>query len=472
MSKPDDLKASDRYDPLSTMEQEQWILGTLLVNNRFHDQVSGKLYEHHFTIEIHRQIFNEIERRISKGLPAHLLDVMKSFPEDEIVNPATKMTLRQYFISLSTHYSDLISVGYIYSLQEAYAIRTARNLAERVGQIGMNRVSPDIALSEFFAGVDQLRSQLLDSSGKAPSRHIGDAIDNFASQLSQRISGAVIDRRVRTGLHVLDNHLGGFGEAELIILAGRPGMGKTTLATSFIRGAALSGAPSLLFSFEMSEPQITARMLAEDIAANKGPYIEYRTMISAGLSYDVWESNWWAIEEAQQRFRQMPIELDCSPSLSTGEIAVRARRASNKFRRTLGKPLSCIVIDYLKQVAASTRYMGNRVLEVGEITGSLKKLAKELGIPVILLCQLNRQVEQRENKRPQLSDLRESGDIEQDADLVLFAFRKGYYDGSNPNKVEVIIGKNRNGPPGSVFLAIDLGRSFVCDLENDNLPLT
>jgi len=459
------------------------LIGCLLWMPDFYATVAGVLKAEYFQLPAHRLVFAEFERRVAAGLPADAMSILQSFP-DEPIAANGGLRLHQHLRESVHIASRMTAAGQVNALRLNYTLAVSEGAAKHLTITGDSGIPPDVALQRFFNAVDEVRLDYTHAQRSADSMSIGDSMDLFVERTNRKIGGQVIDRRVKTGLAALDNMTGGFGEADLVIIAGRPGMGKTTLATSIARGAAsplfdpMTGKqtkpayPVHFFSFEMGRDQINARMMAEDIAiqvheaAGLGPqHLEYRHLINPNwCDFPDWErerrewgrSLWSYIDEARRRLKQLPIELDCSSSLTVGEIAARAR----KHRASL------LIIDYIKFIKATDRYLGNRVLEVGEITGGLKRLAKELGIPIILLCQLNRAVENRKDKTPMLSDLRESGDIEQDADVVMFTYRKAYHDktATLDNSFDVIIEKNRNGPTGTAQLLVDLGRSYIRDV--------
>jgi len=488
----DDRKApSPRGQADVQQDLEYAMLGSLLFRPSFYAEVAGKLKPEYFSKTIYQRVFIEFERRHEAGLSTTLPSLLGSF-DDELIDDKERLHAH---LKESYKVADSgISARQIDELRLRYTVSSLQEAGKLLTNFGPNLVSPDLAIQQFFDSVDELRFGLQQTHNVAEIMPIGEAADIFAADLADRIDGKVEEQRVTTGFHALDNLIGGFAEGELIILAGRPGMGKTTLATAIVRAAAYERAetqdleghvltmakpayPSLVFSLEMPRRQIMGRMLADDIANHAStltsPHIEYRTLINPrSLSRQEWlrlhadgKSILAHVHEAQRRLRGLPIELDCSSKLTIGEIAARVRKAKITFAKN-GKKLALVVIDYLKFIQASARYIGNKVLEVGEITGALKNLAKELMVPIILLCQLNRSVEKRkgDDKEPILADLRDSGEIEQDADVVMFVYRKSYYEPSASgikNDLSVLVEKNRNGPTGRVELYIDLGRSYI-----------
>lgn len=277
-----------------------------------------------------------------------------------------------------------------------------------------------------------------------------------------RISG------VSTGVRDLDLKTGGLQAGDLIILAGRPGMGKSGVAVSIARAAAFDGVATLYFSLEMGETSLADRVLAEICFDARDP-ITYESIARGTLS----PGQAARVIDARRQLDDVPLSIEVQGGLALSQIATRARKHNQVLERK-GRALGLLIVDHMHIMSASNRYAGQRVNEVTEISAGLKALAKELGVPVVALAQLSRQVESRDNKRPGLSDLRESGAIEQDADLIIFLYREAYYlkdkiddptkDEARKdrlaevlNKLEAAIAKNRNGPTCTVDLFFHAG---------------
>ena len=268
---------------------------------------------------------------------------------------------------------------------------------------------------------------------------------------------------ITTGLPDLDRKINGWQRGDFILLAGRPGMGKSGLTISSLRQSAAAGFNALLFSLEMSAENVTDRMLSDACFNMRAP-IPYFDIARGGVTNEQAEK----IIDAKRSLRQLPIKIDPQGGLTVAQIAARARRHKQQLERQ-GKTLDLVAVDHLHIVKPSGRYSGNRVNEITEISGALKPLAKELNVPLVVLAQLSRQVEGREEKRPMLSDLRDSGSLEQDADIIIFLYREAYYlqgalgDPAKDhariarlaeiqNTLEANIAKQRNGPTGTVEL--------------------
>lgn len=303
------------------------------------------------------------------------------------------------------------------------------------------------------------------------SKTSSDALD--AAALAHQHGGNKVD--ISWGLVDLDRHTNGLRRKDFVLIGGRPSMGKTVVATSVLRQAAHKGHGCALFSLEMVSSAISTRMISDEAFGFQRP-VEYTDIFSGNFSQDQFNS----LADAQQRIAQLPIVIDEQRSLTVSEIASRARRIRSQFE-VLGKRLDIVAIDYLGLIKASNIYRGQRVNEIGEISSGLKAMAQELDCCVICLQQLSREVEKRDNKRPTLADLRDSGTLEQDADIVAFVYRDEYYAAreepktdsakleledrleQSRNKLEFIIGKQRNGPVGTVNMFCDVAFSALRD---------
>ena len=454
------------------IEAEQALLGALLVNNDSYDRIASIVNESHFYDPVHARIFEVASARIQKNALASPV-TLKPFLEDEpglaeLGGPAYLVRLAGAAISLFAvkDYAQMV-----------YDLAVRRNLIEIGQEISLKAadVTVDSEPKEQIVEAEQMLYQLgeqgqVDSGFQSFLKAVTDAV-NVANAAYQRDGGLA---GVATGLIDLDKKLGGLHPSDLLILAGRPSMGKTSLATNiafnitkaYRKGkkpdgseGAVNGGVIGFYSLEMSAEQLAARILSE---AAEVPSEQIRRG-------DMTEDEFRRFVEAAKALEACPLFIDDTPALPISQLAARARR----LKRQHG--LDVLIVDYLQLVRPASNRTEGRVNEVSEITQGLKAIAKELNIPVIALSQLSRQVENREDKRPQLSDLRESGSIEQDADVVMFVFREEYYkEREKPGehdveammkwqeemsrlhgKAEVIIGKQRHGPIGSVDLAFE-----------------
>ena len=454
-----------------SIEAEQQLLGAILTNNDLFDRVAQILRAEHFYDPVHARIFETAAARIAKNNLASPV-TLKAFLEDdaglaELGGPAYLMRLAGAAIS-------------------SFAVR---DYAEMIYDLAIRRelieVGNDIAAKAARVDVQsEPKEQIVEAEQKlyalAEQGQTEQGFQSFLTAVTDavKVANAAYQREgglagVSTGLIDMDKKLGGLHRSDLLILAGRPSMGKTSLAPNiafniaraYKKGITTSGEEGAVdggvvgfFSLEMSAEQLASRILSEvaEIPSNQ---------IRRG---DFTESEFRRIVDAAKELEAAPLFIDDTPALPISQLAARARR----LKRTHG--LDALFVDYLQLVRGTGR-SENRVNEISEITMGLKAIAKELDIPVVALSQLSRQVENREDKRPQLSDLRESGSIEQDADVVMFVFREEYYkEREKPGdheldkmgqwqeemerlhgKAEVVIGKQRHGPIGTVELSFE-----------------
>jgi len=463
------------------VEVEQALLGTLLIDNYALERISNTLKPEHFYDPLHVRLYEAIEHMWAKG------------------HAVTPLTLR----SAMDNDEGLVEVGgqdYLVSLARAApALPNAKDYARILAELAMRRelirVGEDIVNTAFEAGADMAPSDQIDEAEKALYRvaergrygegpmgfeaAIAEAVKEAESALSRggHISG------VPSGFTDLDSLLGGLHSSDLLIVAGRPGMGKTALATNMAFYAsrlwakdkaekvdAPRGAPVLLFSLEMAASQLSARILSEQTE------IEMRKIRTGRFTDDEWDR----FVQTSQRLSDLPLYIDDTGGISIAQIAARSRRMKRE------KGIGLIVVDYL-QLIESSRWSENRVQEITEVTKGLKALAKELSIPVMALSQLSRGVDSRDDKRPVLSDLRESGSIEQDADVVMFVYREEYYLKSREpdtgtsehsawmekmerahNRAEIMVEKHRHGPTNKIELFFDERFTRFSNLASNN----
>ena len=452
------------------IEAEQQLLGAILTNNEIFDRVSSLVKSEHFFDPVHQRIFEVAAARIQKNALASPV-TLKAFLEDdqglkELGGPAYLVRLAGAAISA---YAARDYAQMVYDLAvRRELIQLGRDIAAQAAKVEVAS-EPRDQIIEAEQRLYKLGEQGVAERGfQSFLKAVTDAV-NVANAAYQRDGGLA---GISTGLIDMDKKLGGLHPSDLLILAGRPSMGKTSLATNIAfniakahkRGrlpdgteGSVEGGVVGFFSLEMSAEQLAARILSE---ASEVP----SELIRRG---DMQEHEFRRFVEAAKTLESCPLYIDDTPALPISQVAARARR----LKRTHG--LDVLIIDYLQLLKGSSK--DNRVQEVSEITQGLKAIAKELNIPVIALSQLSRAVESRDDKRPQLSDLRESGSIEQDADVVMFVFREEYYrEREKPGdhelekmaqwqaimesvhgKAEVIIGKQRHGPIGTVELAFE-----------------
>jgi replicative DNA helicase len=421
----------------------------------------------HFQEQVHQQIWAAISGLIADGRPANPVTLCATLGNIQL---GENLSLSQYLArcAADTHCPPFHVPDFARQVRELWALREVAQCSIEARQVALSPgARPKNLISDFIQSLDETRAVI--DGRSVQGRMLADSAIELIDRMSRKMQGEAIDACVPTGLKALDTKLsGGFQAGQLIIVAGRPGMGKSTFGVSVSRQAAKSSAGAF-FSLEMPAEQITARFVADQAFSGQHS-VTANQVLMGHLHIDQAER----IAAASREFADIPLALDDSSSLTVGEIGARTRSLRNRFARE-GKTLEFIVIDYLKFIKASERYRGQRHYEVGEISAGLKTMAKDLGIAVVLLVQLNREVEKRPDKRPELSDLRESGDLEADADVVLLLFREAYYVGNDKNadpayvdevknKLEIIVAKQRMGSTGSVEVFCHPGASALRDV--------
>ncbi len=419
--------------PPQNLESEQSVIGAILLENESLPKSLEIINEEDFYRGTHKKIFSAMKELFEKNEPIDLMTL------------TDKLRKRNEL-------EDIGGIDYLSSLEET--IPTATNVVyhckivkEKAILRSLISVSNEIIGQSYEDNEDV--DSILDNAEKSifeiSEKKIRPAfvsIDKILKRSFEYIE-RLYDRKemvtgVPTGILELDNLTTGLQPSDLIIIAGRPSMGKTALALNIARNAAVeSHIPVAIFSLEMSSEQIGIRMLCAEAKKNS------RKLRTGYLS----KTDWPDLTTAAGRLAESPIFIDDTAALSSLDIRARARRLQAEHK------IGLVIVDYLQLMKGRSR-AESRQLEISEITQSLKALAKELNLPVIALSQLSRAVEQRTHKKPQLSDLRESGAIEQDSDLVLFLYREEAYEENTENKgiAEVIIGKQRNGPTGTIKL--------------------
>jgi replicative DNA helicase len=454
------------------IEAEQSLLGAILVNNEAIYRVSDFLKPEHFFEPIHQQIFEIAQSLIRTGKLASPVTLKTFLPADVDI---AGMSVAQYLARLAAEATTIINAA-------DYG-RTVYDLAVRRDLI---TIGEDMVNAAFEAPVDFAPREQIEEAERrlydlAEIGRYGGGFQKFEAALTTAVDRAAKAYQrdgklsgLASGLRDLDSKMGGLQSSDLIIVAGRPGMGKTALATNIAYNIAnawqgevrpdghittVNGGIVGFFSLEMSAEQLATRIIAEQSG------IPSSTIRRGGIN----ERDFEKIKDVAVELQHLPMFIDETGGLTVAQLAARARRLKRQ------KGMDLLVIDYIQLLQGSSRRsQENRVQEVTEITTNLKALAKELNVPIMALSQLSRQVENRDDKRPQLSDLRESGSIEQDADVVMFVFREEYYlsnkeprPGTDEHikwrtemeqshgRAEVIIGKQRHGPTGTVELQFE-----------------
>jgi replicative DNA helicase len=430
--------ASLRVPPHS-IEAESSILGGLLLDTSAWDCIGDLLAEADFYRHEHRLIFGAISVLANA---CKEVDVVTVFTHLQGQNKAETAGGLVYLNALAQYVPNAANLRrYAEIVRERAILRNLVAVGEEISSAGFNTQGKPVL--QLLGDCEQ-KLLSIGEQGKH-LKHGFQTMDTLVAQMLDRVQ-ALADNPsdvtgLSTGFHDLDNMTAGLQAGDLVVLAARPSMGKTALAINIAEHVALnSGLPVAVFSMEMGAAQLALRIAGSIGRIDQG---HLRTGRLTG-------TEWSALSHATDKLRSMPLHIDETGGLTGGELRGNARRLA----RQCGGKLGLIVVDYLQLMSGAGEE--NRATELGEITRSLKLLAKELGCPVIALSQLNRSVETRTDKRPQMSDLRESGAIEQDADIIMFIYRDEYYtkdDCREPGVAEIIIAKQRSGPTGTVRLA-------------------
>ena len=455
----------------NNIEAEQSVIGSILVTNEIFDEISTIVSSPNFYDPMHQKIFSAIENLIYKGLLANPITLKNYFKDekDDINIPEYLVKITKFSSSTrqATEYSKIIYDMFVRRELIKISEQTIDNAKlNDLNTSGQNIIENSERLLFNLAEKGSFNSSLI-------------KFDDAMKQTIEMASAAYKNEEgivgVPTGLRDLDDRLGGLHRSDLIIIAGRPSMGKTALATNIAFNAAQklqdSGKPSSVafFSLEMSSEQLSTRILAEQSR------IKSNDIRRGRITDDQFEK----FIETSKNIAELPLYIDETPAMNIAAMSNRARR----IKRLKG--LDMIVVDYIQLMRGSFNNKDGRVQEISEITQGLKAIAKELSIPVVALSQLSRAVEQRDDKKPQLSDLRESGSIEQDADVVMFVYREAYYlERKEPrpatvehaewqakmnevsNLAEIIIGKQRHGPTGNIMLEFEAMFTKFKDTQN------
>ena len=441
----------------SNLEAEQALLGSILVNNDIIDEISNIITDRDFYDPLHGKIYNLIDNLHNKGMIANPITLKNSFEKDASLS---EIGGTEYLVKL-TRFSSSIkqSIDYAKIIHEKFVRRELVQISEKLSEDSVDETldkTGEIIIQDTEKLLFELAERGTFNQSFLKFNQALDQTIEMATNAMKNDQGIV---GIPTGLDDLDERLGGLHKSDLVIIAGRPSMGKTALATNIAYYAAKKifdnnkKSSVAFFSLEMSSEQLSTRILSEqsriksnDIRRGKVTEEEFNRLI-----------------ETSRSIHELPLYIDETPAITISTLSNRARR----IKRLFG--LDLIVVDYIQLMTTGSKRYDGRVQEISEITQGLKALAKELGVPVLALSQLSRAVEQRDDKKPQLADLRESGSIEQDADVVMFVFREEYYlerkepklgtieHGEWQSKMneilgtaDIIIGKQRHGPTGNV----------------------
>ena len=465
---------SNLNDDPQNLEAEQTVLGSILLNNEIFDEISD-VKDDYFYNPVNKKIFKIINDLLSKGLLANPITLKNYFTNE---NELTEIGGAEYLVKLTKFSTSKIQIKYYADLLHDLKIR--RNL------IQISRETLDETLNK---NSEVNAEQIIESAEKklfdiAERGRFNKSYVEFKDALLETIAMASSAYKneegivgVPTGLKDLDDRLGGLHKQDLLIIAGRPSMGKTALATNIAFNAAKKlldkekKSSIVFFSLEMSSEQLSTRILSEQSR------IKSNDIRRGKINQDEFEK----FIETSKNLENLPLFIDDTPAITISTLSNRARR----IKRMHG--LDLVVVDYIQLMKSGNYKNEGRVQEIGEITQGLKALAKELDVPVLALSQLSRAVEQRDDKKPQLADLRESGSIEQDADVVMFVYREEYYlEKLEPkvgtaehvewqekmslvhNLAELIIGKQRHGPTGIIRLEFESAFTKFKDAQSIN----
>ena len=455
----------------NNIEAEQSVIGSILLSNEIFDEINILISSKNFYDPMHQKIFYAIEKLIYSGMLANPITLKNYFEneKDELNVPEYLVKITKFSTSSrqAIEYSKLIYDLYV----KRELIKISENVIDAAKLNDLDNDGQKI--------IENYEKSLFDLAEKGSFSSTIVKFDEALKQTIEMASSAYKNDEgivgVPTGLTDLDDRLGGLHKSDLVIIAGRPSMGKTALATNIAFYAAKKiqdeGKKSSIafFSLEMSSEQLSTRILAEQSRIKSNDIRRGR----------ISEEQFDKFIETSKNITELPLYIDETPAISIAALSNRARRIKRKYG------LDMVVVDYI-QLMSATNYREGRVQEISEITQGLKALAKELSVPVLALSQLSRAVEHRDDKKPQLADLRESGSIEQDADVVMFVYREAYYlERKEPrpatvehaewqakmNEVsslaEIIIGKQRHGPTGNIMLEFEAMFTKFKDIQNN-----
>jgi replicative DNA helicase len=457
------------------IEAEQCLLGAILNNNEAYGLVARLIQAEDFFEPIHQKIYSVAAELISAGKPATPVTLKNYLPGDlDIVG----MSLNQYLAKLCADATTVINApDYAKVIRDLKHRRDLIAAGEELQEIAVSSavdVSPAMLAQATIDRLDEIVA--VRTQTHVPRVAIGGAAEQAVSQMSAVISRGGKIGGITTGLKVLDDLTDGLHRGEFHLWAGRPGMGKSGLMQSCALKSAGAGYNGLIFSLEMGSVALGFRAISDLLFDTRDP-VPYWKIARGELA----DHQAQAVIDAARDFRNLPIIIEPQPSLTVSQIATRTRKHARELDRQ-GKTLDVVYVDHIHIVTPNDRYRGNRTAEITEISGALKVVAKELNVAVVGLAQLSRAVEGRDDKRPTMADLRDSGSLEQDADLIVLLYREEYYlqsrrsdSGSEDkriarlaevrNKLELIIAKQRNGPTGHIEVFFNVASNAARDLE-------
>ena len=452
------MQSSQKNELPFSLEAERAVLGGIMLKNDAWDTVAGLVIEDDFYHQEHQLIYRTIKDLQDAGKPVDVITVQESIESKGNLSQLVNIGGKNYLTQLARETPSVANIqSYAEIIKQRANLRRLIVLADEISDVAKlsDSSSSDLVIDEAEEKILGLRDDVNRSSGP---KIVSDLLGPVYSSIQQANESGSSLVGISTGFTEIDEVTLGLQKQDLIIIAGRPSMGKTAFAFNITENVArTTNQTVLLFSMEMSSEQVVRRFIS---SISK---IDLQRLMRGDLKSEDWEG----IDKALSILSSKKILLDDTAALTPTELRARARRVKRE-----SKDLSLIVVDYLQLMQVSGN-KDNRVAEISEISRSLKALAKELDVPVIALSQLNRAVEQRPNKRPILADLRDSGAIEQDADVIAMLFRKEYYDDTDiesKGKAEVNIAKQRNGPTKAVYLAFRNETARFENLSRDQLP--
>lgn len=449
---------------MHSIEAEQILIGAILLNNGLFGAVGDKCESGDFFEPVHQQLWDICGKLIGAGKPASPLTVRQFLPADMSIG---EMPVRKYLALLAAEAATANEVPALASMIRDYADRRAMALV--AGELQKPEMTDPVELASWaIESLDSIVAARTTTGTPALTldQSVVRAIDAAAAAYAR--DGAISG--LTTGLRDVDRKLLGLQRGELIILAGRPGSGKTATALSIARNMASAGHRGIFYSLEMGDISLSQRMLTDE--AYDHAEIAYSKLRSGRFT----EKSFMALRDAGLRLQGLPLRIEQQPKITVGQLAARARQEKRR------RGLDFFVVDYLGLMESSTRYKGNRTNEIGELTAGIRALAKELDCAALVLSQLSRGVEGREDKRPNMGDLRDSGNIEQDADVIVMVYREAYYlERKEPppgsaehavwqehmlrcaNELQLIVEKQRMGPIGSIKVFCDIASNAIRD---------
>lgn len=437
----------------NNIEAEQSVLGSMLLSKYALDKAIETLTSDSFFLEKHGKIFNAIKDLATKDIAIDITTLTSKLKDDKTLNDIGGV---DYLTEILDSTPTAANIDYYLKIVEDKSI--LRNLINEATEIATLGYTNEFSVTETLDKAEAKILNVVKNRKSSEFKQMPEIITEIQENLEKLASNHGKISGVSTGFYDLDNLTDGFHENELIIIAARPAMGKTALALNMATNVALKSKKSvIIFTLEMRAEQLVTRMIS-----TLGQ-VDAKKLQNGSLA----SKDWQRVNEAMSQLAETNIYIDDSPGVTIGDIKAKSRRIASQDEN-----VGMILIDYLTLIGSMGKYAGNRQQEVSEISRALKTLALELKIPVVTLAQLSRTPELRENKRPVLSDLRESGSIEQDADLVAFIYRDDYYNEAskiddNMSKTEIIIRKNRNGRIGTAELLFKKNTLSFMNYKNE-----